>query len=70
MECFVCESTAEPFAPVTRDATGVRCSTCGDYEISGTAIAVLSHKSPHERLQAHRFAQTTAEAGRLPFIHG
>lgn len=43
--CPVCQSAAERIVlPAGRDATGYSCPGCGEFEITGTALATLPHQ--------------------------
>lgn len=70
MECPVCKANAEEAPSMNADAKVVQCHACGPYDISATAEAVLSNLDEYHRIQALRYAQTNALAGRFPFIHG
>ena len=70
MTCPVCSgSTDEPHS-LNADAKAIRCSTCGEFDVSETALAVLPQMDDYHRLQALRYAQTNALAGRHPYISG
>lgn len=70
MECPVCRQSADGAPSANADAKIVRCEACGTFDISVTAEAALSNLDEHHRIQALRYAQTNALAGRFPYIHG
>lgn len=72
MECPVCGSQAEDIAPPDCSRHSVRCSKCGDYDISASALLVLAAVDKPGReaalLQARRFAERMPGLGSRPCI--
>ena len=69
MHCPICGGTADT-DPTLGDSTTVHCPSCGEYEIVGTAIAILAYRTPSERALALDNAKRSAEPGKRPVIRG
>ncbi|SJZ70083.1 hypothetical protein SAMN05428963_102273 [Consotaella salsifontis] len=68
MQCFVCGGPADRIDSPA-DAISIRCPKCGEYDVSPLAQERLGQLTPYSRMQALRYAQTTAEPGRRPHLH-
>ncbi|MEF2070844.1 hypothetical protein [Consotaella aegiceratis] len=70
MHCIICGAPAEEIPTASADVISVHCSTCGDYDVSKASQSVLGDWELYERRQALRYAQTNAQPGRRPHLHG
>ena len=70
MECPVCGKSAQFIEPCTFDAKSIRCSECGDYDISGNAwdMGLLTPLKVDQRRQALANARRHANIARRPAI--
>jgi hypothetical protein len=70
MECPVCGASAQSIDPPTFDAKSVRCSTCGDYDISGNTwdLELLGGLSSEGRRKALAKARVGVPSHRRPLI--
>lgn len=69
MECYICGNKAEILAEAF-DGDAIRCSSCGDYEISGTLpnTAPWQNASVSQRLRALQNAVSETSPGKRPKI--
>lgn len=59
MQCAICGAEAEDITPAGFDGIGVRCKSCGDYEVTSVAlngILRLEFEARQERLALARQA--------------
>ncbi|MDE0921818.1 MAG: hypothetical protein ABJF67_14760 [Aurantimonas coralicida] len=70
MKCPICEGEATLLEPEKPDQRAIHCERCGEYRVSTEAEAKLHSLTPHQRLQALRYAETITPTGRRPFIAG
>ena len=70
MNCPICDNPARSITAITQGAVAVSCSSCGEWEASPQASETIKGLSPHQRLQALRFAQVNTMMGRRPVIRG
>ncbi|MCP3055860.1 hypothetical protein [Aurantimonas marianensis] len=70
MRCIICDGPAERGEAEAAHVAVVRCPRCGEFEVSDAASKVLAGWEPYARLQALRYAQTNAQPGRRPHLHG
>ena len=70
MNCPVCGDTAEDITSPTFDGKSIRCTTCGDYDISGSIYdpGTLLKLEPDERKRALDKAKRSARPGQRPMI--
>lgn len=68
MQCAVCAAPAESLTPVDFDGVIVRCTHCGDYEVSGTVSDKFLRLGLHERAVALEKAKALATTGTRPAI--
>jgi hypothetical protein len=71
MECPVCgAASAQWLDPPTFDAKSVRCSECGDYDISDNTwdLGLLKPLTFGQRRDALAKARRASHAGRRPMI--
>jgi hypothetical protein len=70
MKCFVCGANAEKIA-TTIDAVSIVCPTCGEYGVSGSAIATgqIEKLEPEQRRDALLQAKRSAQPGTRPVIN-
>lgn len=69
MKCFIC-STESSEVPSVGDYTQLACPTCGEYKISGTAIALF--KERHWKFnvgEARRWLASQQGSGTIPLIN-
>jgi len=69
MICPICDAIAEQVPPTT-DGVGIRCPTCGAYDISGTVIATgqLRKLEPERRRDMLDKAKRSTQPGARPQI--
>jgi hypothetical protein len=69
MDCPICGAAAED-VPNTIDGKSIRCPSCGEYEISGTAYdtGALQKLEPEQRQAALAKAKRLAQPGKRPMI--
>ncbi|KAB0681366.1 hypothetical protein [Aureimonas leprariae] len=70
MQCPVCGAPVEDRPAANANAKTISCEGCGTFDISNLAQTALTRMDNYHRLQALRYAQTNALAGRFPYIHG
>jgi hypothetical protein len=70
MECPVCGAAAQSIDPATFDAKSIRCSACGDYDISGNTwdLELLGGLSSEGRRKALAKARVGVPGHRRPLI--
>jgi hypothetical protein len=72
MECHVCKSPAEDITPPNCDRYSARCSKCGEYDITLSALAMLAAVAESDREAALRkskwFAARMPSLGDRPCI--
>jgi hypothetical protein len=69
MDCPVCGAKAEQM-PRTLEGDSIRCPSCGEYDISGTATTVREWQEmePDQRRAVLTKAKELAEPGKRPKI--
>jgi predicted RNA-binding Zn-ribbon protein involved in translation (DUF1610 family) len=70
MKCFVCGANAEKIA-TTIDAVSIVCPVCGEYDVSGSAIATgqMEKLEPEQRRDALVQAKRSVQPGTRPMIN-
>lgn len=70
MICPVCAGPAEDITLLTFDGKSIRCTKCGDYDISGTVWDPGAFRSlhPEERAAVLKKAKQFAQPGARPMI--
>jgi hypothetical protein len=71
MDCPVCGAAAQLIEPPTFDAKSLRCSECGDYDISGCTweLGLLPTLHVEQRRKALANAKRHALTPRRPVIN-
>jgi hypothetical protein len=67
--CPVCTTPAEDITPPGFDGIAVRCKVHGDFEVSGTALAVLADADAERWADALAKAKRATVAGSRPQIN-
>jgi hypothetical protein len=69
MNCLVCGAKAE-LIDVTIHGVSIACPTCGEYDVSGSAIATgqVERLEPEQRREALDQAKRSAQPGTRPMI--
>jgi hypothetical protein len=69
MKCLICDANAE-LIDVTIDAVSFACPRCGEYAVSGSAIATgqVEELEPEQRRDALDQAKRSAQSGARPMI--
>ena len=68
MRCPVCLDAIDDVEPAFGDYSTINCNTCGNFEITGSALNELVGKSAAERAEALALAKREMSQGELPRI--
>ena len=70
MECPVCGAEAQDVTEISTERRGIKCPSCGEYEISGTIYdsGMLGRLDEEARKRALENAKRSAPAGKRPMI--
>ena len=66
--CELCNAPAEPISTDGRDIVRLRCSQCGEYELSGSAAATIRQRAPAQRRQIAYWVFEQNRMGAVPTI--
>jgi len=68
MQCLLCSDEAVNITPCDYDGCGIRCPTCGEYLVAGSAWAQFHAASLDERRRAFQRASWVSGKLRRPTI--
>jgi len=70
MQCPVCGSEAQDVTKISTERRGIKCRSCGEYDVSGTVFdtGMLQKLDKNARKRALNDARRSAPPGNRPMI--